>query len=86
MPTDEQMELPVIPKSILNMFKDGVSLPPLTERVMELEERCIGLQELAREMLATLSMEGNAHLFEHMPSSFFDLLEKWTKQYQHLVE
>ena len=62
------------------MFKPK-PLSPLADGVVKLERRCSELSELCGEMLTSLQLPGNAHLFEDFPEGWFDLVENWDVRY-----
>ncbi len=59
-------------------------LSPLAGGVVKLERRCKELSELCGEILTSLRLPGNAHLFEDFPEGWFDLLENWDVRYSRL--
>ena len=67
------------------MFKPE-PLPPLAQEVVKLEQRCAALSELCGQMLASLQLPGNAHLFDGFPEGWFDLVEIWDTTYSRLVK
>lgn len=67
------------------MFKRK-PLSPLAQEVIKLEQRCAALSELCGQMLASLQLPGNAHLFDGFPEGWFDLIEIWDTAYSRLVK
>lgn len=55
---------------------------PVTDTVAALERKCNTLQELCGEILSTLQLEGNVHLFKDFPQDWTILVQNWRERYE----
>jgi len=58
---------------------------PITKQVALLESSHHKISMLLSEVLATLTLEGNQHLFEQVPEDWHLLVELWHKRYRKLI-
>lgn len=57
---------------------------PIADIVRKLERDHTDAMELLGEIVASLNLEGNAHLFAEMPDDWHHLVEHWTKWWRNL--
>lgn len=74
-----------IPASVQAMFQAPAENTPISILVGEIEQRCVDLERLLGEIIATLNLEGNTHWFSEMPEDWFDLIGLWTEQWRNLT-
>lgn len=55
---------------------------PITNSVATLERKYNTLQIICGEMLSTLQLESNAHLFKNFPQDWHTFVEDWSKRYE----
>ena len=58
---------------------------PIADSVRALEERCQMAISLVGEILATLQLEGNAHLFNDFPDDWSSLVDNWQRSIQAIA-
>jgi hypothetical protein len=65
---------------------DDVPSYPITDKVHDLERKYSHLCELTSEILSTLQLEGNAHLFTGFPDDWHAHVEAWQKRFDKVTE
>lgn len=77
---------PTVPASIQAMFHQApTENTPISILVGEIEQRCVDLERLLQEIVATLNLEGNAKWYSEMPQGWFGLVTQWTERYRDLI-
>jgi len=59
---------------------------PVSNNVLELEINHNTLLQLCSEILATLQLEGNAHLFDNFPHDWPVFVGSWQERYEQLKD
>jgi hypothetical protein len=70
--------------SVRALFECVEKRTPITDSVRVLEERCAALQDLASEILASIQIKGNAHLFKDFPDGWHTFVDNWQQRLDEL--
>jgi hypothetical protein len=54
-------------------------------QVGQLERAYKDLEGFLGTIIATLNVDGNAHLFDGLPEEWHDLVDEWTKRYKRMT-
>lgn len=63
-----------------------MTLELLSDRVAGLEKSKSEWEALCREMLSTITLEGNKEHFSHMPEDWHVIVDSWVKRFHELCE
>jgi len=66
--------------------RDILEDAPIAKGVLEIERRLHNAMGLLDEIIATLLLDGNAHLFSELPPSWHYAVENWHKRYDGIKE
>lgn len=84
------MPIPSLDVDVRQQFADQFSkwrqgpLPPVVEQVRRMEAQRRKAVELLGEILATLLLEGNQHVFKDAPEDWHTLVKSWRSRYSRL--
>jgi hypothetical protein len=69
-----------------NVLIIGKASHPLTVMIHSLESRCVALEKLVGEMVATLTLPRNQDALKDLPKEFHELLLIWKARWEQIKE